>query len=242
MAKKHNSIDEALKAGNKLHIFRSGGGLRVINMWDRNDVTEGSIYYGECFNLKEALRILGDDIKAGGRKYKEVYGPIEPHYLTGAYWEGTDKGDRWVVLGHTIDAEWCDEFKGHEHMEVTLKGLLDYRRTPKEITGPAEKGETIWWKYTDSEMVYLTEQFIFPGNGEIGASTKTILNPLKEEEVRFPKALVVGEGDTFQSALDDAIIKVEILEEENKNKPYVIMDGADRKAYLQKHKNPEVKV
>ena len=64
------TIEDVLKAGYKLHAFSSGGRLRVLYFEKKGEQK----FYGESINIYEALRILKDDIKFGGRKYKEVYG------------------------------------------------------------------------------------------------------------------------------------------------------------------------
>ena len=232
MSKILNNLDEALKAGNKLKVFRSGGGLRVMYMWDRYDNTKTTTYYGESHDFDNALRVLNNDIQAGHREYKDVYGPIEQHYLTGSYGNEENKVDFWVVSGHTIMAEYVDEFKGFEHIEVELLGSSQ-QKYPQEIINRCTNGESLWWKYDDSEIVRLSQQYTFPGNGEKGCTSKIIFNPKKEETGPHEKILIVGEGDTFLSALLDAM--KQLNEHQTKNRPFTIMDGDIRKDYLKQH-------
>jgi len=92
-----------LREGATLHLFRSGGGLRVALLNNGSDL----IGYGEAPNIEEALEYCGEDYEAGGRPYKEVYGPIHPHYLTGSA-EASCNGDRWLLRGTDVDISWVD--------------------------------------------------------------------------------------------------------------------------------------
>ena len=101
---KYDSIDEALKDGFTIHAFRSGGGLRVLSMkrpetvGEKFGISDEKKFYAEGATLNDAMRILKDDVKAGGRKYKDVYGVLEEHYLTGSY-SDKDELDNWVASG-----------------------------------------------------------------------------------------------------------------------------------------------
>lgn len=203
-SKPFNTIEEAIKAGNKIKCFRSGGGLRVFYMWDMDDEAKKSTYYGESYNVKEALRVLLDDVRAGGREYKEVYGVIEEHYLTGEQWKGEDLLDLWIVGGNTLEGEWVDDFKGHEHFEVFLKGLQN-RDLPRPIMRKGAAGKTIYWKYKDSDAIRKSRRYIFPGNGAFGCTTQIISNPKKEDPGPYMDVGFVGEGQTFLEAAENAI-------------------------------------
>jgi len=102
-----------------IHGFRSGGGLRVLYSQPRketpNDVAaipRGPRVYAEAIQVKEAWRILADDITAGGRDYLDVYGKTETHYLTGTT-EASCGLDPFVLRGASLDvwvtnhSIWC---------------------------------------------------------------------------------------------------------------------------------------
>jgi hypothetical protein len=116
--------------------FRSGGGLVVMDARDENGETIG---YSESPFFHEALRILEDDILAGGREYKEVYGPLEPHYFTGSFHETpfqavNDLGNQAYKLyfqftGEEIKAVQEGYISHHKDLcrdEVLEKGSLQY--------------------------------------------------------------------------------------------------------------------
>lgn len=106
-------LEEALRAGCRMHAFSSGGGLRVV----RIERSGKSVAYGEHPYINEALRIAAEDYKAGGRAYQDVYGKIEKEYLTGDPCPNSDL-DMWVRKGSTFDAWFEDELFVFE-----LKGL-----------------------------------------------------------------------------------------------------------------------
>lgn len=109
-------IHEALRQGCRLHAFRSGGGLRVVSL-DK----EGQSYgYGEHPQVEEALIHANVDYVAGGRPYREVYGGLYPHYLTGSNL-ATSNLDAWLLAGSTFDA-WQEG----EEVVFQLTGLKRY--------------------------------------------------------------------------------------------------------------------
>lgn len=93
----------------KLHAFRSGGGLRVLYIKEINNKKNDSLGYGEAPQFSEAVQHLDEDLAAGGRPYKEVYGKIYPHYLTGTseIEEGRLGGlDWWLLCGRSFDISY----------------------------------------------------------------------------------------------------------------------------------------
>lgn len=98
-----NRLIPPLREGAVVHVFRSGGGLRVASL--RRGGRE--LGYGESINFEPALDICGEDYEAGCRPYKEVYGPIHTHYLTGST-KHSSKGDAWVCRGADLDIHWVD--------------------------------------------------------------------------------------------------------------------------------------
>lgn len=194
---KYKHINEALLLGFKLHCFRSGGGLRVLRL-DRMFQGKNKCYYAESHNFYDALRILEDDIVAGGREYSEVYGIIENHYLTGSYSEGNNI-DTWVCSGNPFDVKF----------EID-KCVIDMSTkedicVPKEIANKVQENKTpIYWKTPYTDRIFKTEQYKFADNS-IGCSTTTIPSrsglQVIDEMVNF---LRLSYGDVFEDALEAA--------------------------------------
>lgn len=177
---KYEYIEKFLKEGWLLHGFRSGGGLRVLSMKpnkllpknrgavlaeDFGLVKNTAELYGESHNLWEALRILNDDAKAGGRKYKDVYGKIEDNYMTGSYTNENDPVDAWIGGGRKFDIHYDGEF-------ILDMSILEHIHTPKPICQLAYKGETVHWK-VNGDLIYVrTSSPMTLTNGEIACTTK----------------------------------------------------------------------
>lgn len=96
-------LDRALREGARMHVFRSGGGLRVVRL-ERDKVLVG---YGEHPHLGPALEHASEDFLAGHRPYGEVYGGKHERYLTGAE-DPAGSADLWVLRGRNIDAWYAD--------------------------------------------------------------------------------------------------------------------------------------
>ncbi len=146
-------IETALReGGGKMHAFLSGGGLRVVSIdvpppaeshapaSTSNDDGE-QLGYGEHPHVHEALRILADDLRAGGRPYSEVYGRTETHYLTGASTPQDDL-DAWLRGGHTFDARFD---AANQTFVFELVGLEMATTPPDIVERAATKGETVRW-------------------------------------------------------------------------------------------------
>lgn len=119
------TINAALKDGCWLHIFRSGGGLRVVRL-SRGDALAG---YGEHPQIEEALAHAAEDLMAGHRQYSDVYGKLHEHFLTGTE-EASCPADGVILLGGTIDAVAEDDV-------ITVE-ILTYRDgDPLTLTGRA---------------------------------------------------------------------------------------------------------
>jgi hypothetical protein len=102
------TLSARIKAGQRLHAFMSGGGLRVVDLHsDTLDTANGG--YGEHPYIYEALEYAEEDAAAGGREYKEVYGEgkLHLHYLTG---DPNPSGglDAWVRCGRDFDVVFED--------------------------------------------------------------------------------------------------------------------------------------
>jgi hypothetical protein len=106
-----NGLEKALTEGCTLTGFISGGGLRVIRVLNKEKLCG----YGEHPRVEEALSHANEDFLAGGRPYKEVYGKLKPHYLTGLS-KYTSELDSWMLNGGKIQA-----YKQGENYLVELK-------------------------------------------------------------------------------------------------------------------------
>jgi len=157
------SVARALLGGSKLHGFRSGGGLRVLSM-------EGPFKgYGEHPHIADAMRILAEDLDAGGRAYADVYGPVHAHYLTGAS-EPADLLDARMLRGDTIDAAGRDD-----GITVEIRGYREHE-TPEDVVRAARSGIVTRW--TDTRGVtFEARPCTFP-NGEAGCSVKLVEVPV----------------------------------------------------------------
>ena len=118
--KQLSGIDKALNEGLELRAFRSGGGLRVIRIEDKNENLKG---YGEHPHLMQAMLYAAKDYIQGGKPYKEVYNNVvRLHYLTGSR-SADDALDAFVLNGHKIYAK-----KGEKGIELSLVNGSEYNK------------------------------------------------------------------------------------------------------------------
>ena len=206
-------LEKSIWAGARLHAFRSGGGLRVVSINDSDDPG-----YGEHPYIYEALQYAEDDAKAGGRPYKEVYGKLHDHYLTG---DSTPAGglDAWTLTGRS----WDITFKDGKF--VFESEYLKQLYPPQEIsdqaiaTGERLKAklklakQTVWdfgvWDFADTHFhlwkdEYGAEYHVYPcifANGEVGHGWKTVkkgnrpgakYDSMVDEKVEFSNDTFVG--------------------------------------------------
>lgn len=149
-----------------IKVFRSAGGLLVMSACDSQGVDLG---YSESPFFKEALRILNDDIQAGGREYKEVYGPIETHYLTGSPGKRSIEAINEVMQGGRL-------YMQLEKDSTTLV-VESLCRTPyDEFISKEEIDEKGSAQGTWRGITYEGRVFIFP-NGDHGYSYRVVDNP-----------------------------------------------------------------
>lgn len=118
----YSGVQQALDSVARLHTFRSGGGLRVVRL-ERDGTLVG---YGEHPNIEDAMSHADEDYLAGGRKYKQVYGKIYPHYLTGSS-HASSILDSWISRGFTVDAVRNDEGRTELSVAGLSRDLKDIR-------------------------------------------------------------------------------------------------------------------
>jgi hypothetical protein len=138
MDKKTQTVLEgALRKGNCIHAFLSGGGLRVIRIEKkaRNGTLVG---YGEHPDVEDALKHAAEDFTAGGRPYDKVYGPkgLYAHYLTGST-STASALDAWVRRGSTFDIH-----SEGDDIVVELKGHAEFHTSEADLAR-ARRGETV---------------------------------------------------------------------------------------------------
>ncbi len=184
---KLTGIETALRAGGRLHGFRSGGGLRVISIQEQ-DKLRG---YGEHPRVDDALLHANEDFLAGGRPYNEVYGKTKLHYLTGSQ-SFTSPLDLWILRGRTIDAY----FEGKQ-VFVELKALSENTEVPKRVVNYIKRtGKPVLWM--SRGHWYDTEPSEFP-NGEPCLSTMCL-----DKDAWFYHMVKTGKGRNFSRALENA--------------------------------------
>lgn len=186
----YENIQIAMAIGAKLHGFRSGGGLRVI----RVEMSGRLIGYGEHPSADEALRHADEDVLAGGRPYKEVYGGKYEHYLTGSS-EVTSALDAVLLRGGTCDA-WA-EF-GLVVFEATFTEEVKF---PEDVLRDVYAGATRRWSDGEGYEFEFTPMR-FP-NGEMGAQVTTLKRPDGADSFNdtYRKRTRRGLGKTFAEAL-----------------------------------------
>lgn len=186
------TIEGYLRRGAKLRAFLSGGGLRVVRVSD----TKGSLIgYGEHPHIEDALTHTADDLCAGGRPYREVYGGKYPCYLTGASTPSTPL-DAHVRSGGKVRAY----FRGGWFF-VVLEGY-EHAPIPDDIHKRAISGETFKWS-SPRGFLYEFSPMRFC-SGEPGYSIHTLYAPPLRDS-SFYHVEQVGMGETLADAIEEAL-------------------------------------
>ena len=166
-------VERALHAGAKLRAFSSGGGLRVLRLETNGEL----VGYGEHPNVEPAFEHVAEDFEAGGRPYKEVYGKLHTHYLTGTTQCSSDL-DMWIREGQKFEA-----FIDGEEVVFVLKGY-QHNEAPEGYQERVFAGETLTWE--SRGYTYRMVPSTFPGNGETCASTEIVSKPEGERSGADP--------------------------------------------------------
>jgi hypothetical protein len=196
----HNSFSglvKALKSGNKIHCFLSGGGLRVVRI---EKVGGGALKgYGEHPHFMEAIRHADEDFLAGGRPYNKVYGEngLYDCYLTGA--STPEKGiDQWVRSGNAVD------FFYHGGKFILETEQFRHCGPPKELTDRvATTGKAERWVCPETAYVYLAEPMRFP-NGLPGTSIKCMNEKANGKDPWYRNYPIVIKANTFEELISKA--------------------------------------
>lgn len=158
--------DKALRAGNMIHAFRSGGGLRVVRIEEGHK--RGKLLgYGEHFNIETAFAYAEMDL-VKHIPYDKFYGKIVPHYLTGSS-DPSSVLDHWILKGYAFDIKFVE---GNFVFEAEFKREV---RLSKELQDEVVRtGKSINWKFKDRE--YLSERISF-ANGTPGCRSTCLTVP-----------------------------------------------------------------
>jgi hypothetical protein len=130
-------FNEAIRAGASLHVFRSGGGLRVARL-EQGPGRGELLGYGEHLHAEGAIHHAAVDYRAKGREYGAVYGLKIPNYWTGSA-EANDAFDEVILRGDKVDAraeggQIVVEIRGHGR----LKSPAGYREREVVRVGRGE--------------------------------------------------------------------------------------------------------
>lgn len=191
----------ALDDGCRLHVFRSGGGLRVARL-EKDGELKG---YGEHPYVETAFEHAAEDYLAGQRPYKEVYGGRYDHYLTGSADASSDL-DAQILRGRTLDA-WREK-DGTVVCEIS--GLTQ-TPTPKGLKKAVEEdGQPRKFKHRG--FVYEISPFTFPGDGSKGVSIKIVggRKPKNGSDGWMYQIVKTGRGSSLTEASRAALEAEEI--------------------------------
>lgn len=189
-------IHKALKEGNKMHAFMSGGGLRVVSF--------SGVGYGEHPNIEEALKHLEEDYLAGGRPYEKVYGKLYPHYLTGSTLP-TSNLDSWIREGRTFDC-----WQAGDDVIFQLKGLVNTNIPSERREAVMRTGIPVIWE-TRGYTYRITRERL--PSGDLCTSAKVINSPEGRRDGADPwmyRITKTGRGQNFWDAVKKAFEAEEI--------------------------------
>lgn len=194
----------ALNEGCRLHVFQSGGGLRVARL-EKDGVLKG---YGEHPYIETALKHVAEDYLAGQRPYKEVYGGLYDHYLTGSA-EASSDLDRQILRGRTLDA-WRES----GFVVCEIRGLAE-TPTPKKLEKAVMRdGKPRRFKHRGFE--YEVSPFTFPRNGSKGISASVVggRKPRNGADAWMFHVVQTGRGNSLAAAVKAALKTEEVETEE----------------------------
>ena len=126
----YDNLNLEILSGRKLHIFLSGGRLRVCRIEAENDKL---LAYGEAPNLETSLLHCNDNIVDKLDYHGQYIGSDAkyPHYLTGESPSDTDYLDRCLWSGNLDFYKEGDKIRGqfngyderHNELTITVEGL-----------------------------------------------------------------------------------------------------------------------
>lgn len=164
--------EKALAKGGNVHIFLSGGGLRVVCIEDKN---KKSIGYGEHFCIEEALRHADEDLTCYLSYEKKYSGKNAKytHYYTGSSFASSNL-DFYIRKGGTID------FSYNQNSKEFISVIHDYEHVdiPEWVNQKCMANKTAEFPYRDDEtgIIYVCKAYQFP-NSEWGTTQSVVFCP-----------------------------------------------------------------
>lgn len=163
----YQATDKALRDGNMIHAFRSGGGLRVVRI-EEGHKRGRLLGYGEHFNIETAFAYADRDL-VNHIEYEKFYGKVVPHYLTGSC-SPSSILDHWILKGYTFDIKFLE---GNFVFEAEFKRDV---RPSKEIQQEViDTGKSIHWTFKDRK--YISERVSYNGGKTYGCSSSCLTVP-----------------------------------------------------------------
>ena len=177
----------------KIHTFRSGGGLRVVGV----STPKKEKGYGEHPDLMEAFRHANEDYLAGGRPYKEGYGKLYDHYLTGSTGSSSAM-DQFVKAGYNIDLE-----KSADKKVLLTANWSEHIEMPEHLKNIVMKeGLTVVWESDGRTFESYPVKF---ANGEIGYGTKYVgVEKLENHRMYDREVSISVSAETVDEAFREA--------------------------------------
>ena len=199
-------LETALKDGGRMHVFLSGGGLRVVRIEKAGEL----VAYGEHPYIADAMLHTAEDYVAGGRPYEEVYGSKRRHYLTGSSKPNSEL-DALVRQGDTFDVTFEDG-----QFVCAIHGYA-HQKSPEGVDERARNGEVIEWEARGYR--FRTSPFTFPGNGEKGSSTEIVSKPAGRNNADpwMWHTTQTGRADTFMGAITAATTAPSVEDQNQKD-------------------------
>jgi hypothetical protein len=186
-------IHKALETGARLHVFSSGGGLRVVSV----SQGDAEIGYGESPFFDDALVLADKDLEVGGKPYGDVYGKEYPHFFTGSS-KPSSHLDEFILRGNKLDAS-----KNGAEVEVKISGYQDVD-IPTDVTQEVLK-TGIPALFSDRGFTYMVSRIKFASD-EDGTSMQVVgKDKDNKRDPFFYPTIKVGRGSTFDEAATSAL-------------------------------------
>ena len=202
--------EDVLKKGGKVHIFRSGGGLRVVCITNKKGIDVG---YGEHPFIEEALKHAEKDLKFGYTSYSDKYSGDKAkytHYLTGSTYASSNL-DSIVKSGATIDftfdkkkEEFISKINTYEHVEIP--------EHIEELCLSDTNGQFFWTDHRTG-ILYESTAYQFP-NGDWGTRMSVAVSAVYDVDPYFREVTRTGRDKKslwqaiFNSIVAETAIKV----------------------------------
>lgn len=189
------NLTKALLRGAEGKAWRSGGGLRVVNMSvkdsDADDAKAIEIGYGEHPDLLEALRHADEDVAAGGRDYKEVYGKIYDNYVTGSTKSET-------AVDQAVKSSYGLKFKARQGTILAIAELGGSQRDARDLIAMARASP-------DRTVYQARGPYVYAARSDGKFVTSSVVHAHSHlpsvSSFELEKHVALGVGTTLQAAL-----------------------------------------